>query len=190
MPDYRRWYVPGGTYFFTLTTAGRAPWLCDPVALACLRTAIQRCQERRPFDLSAMVVLPEHLHAIWALPAGDTAYSERWAAIKAVFSRDWLNQGGHEQPGSDSKVAHRHRGVWQRRFWEHTIRDESDLARHFDYIHYNPVKHGLAKCPHHWPHSTLHRWASRGWYSPDWGCAKRGGPGPPDFKGIEGSVGE
>jgi len=115
-----------------------------------------------------MVLLPDHLHALWALPPGDYSYSERWRWIKREFTRAWLASGHAERSLPMSRLREGRRGVWQRRFWEHAIRDESDLEAHFDYIHFNPVKHGLVSSPGNWPASTFHRWVSLGHYPPDW----------------------
>jgi putative transposase len=118
-----------------------------------------------PFAIPAMVVLPEHLHTIWRLPKDDADYPTRWALIKVGFSR----QLPKVEPISASRRTKRERGIWQRRYWEHQIRDDADLARHVDYIHFKPVKHGLVSRPADWPHSTLHRYIERGMASPDWG---------------------
>jgi putative transposase len=133
------------------------------------------------------VLLPDHLHAIWTLPVGDTEYSKRWAWTKKEFSKEWLAAGGAEREISDSRYRRRQRGVWQRRFWEHAIRDENDYARHFDYIHWNPVKHELVKSVCDWPFSTFHRWVRRGVYSPRWGSQEDPSM---DFSDLLTSVGE
>jgi putative transposase len=164
---YRRYFVPGATYFFTVVTDRRAALFADEAARRMLGSVIRRCLLRRPLKVVAIVLLPDHLHCLWALPAGDCAYSERWRWIKREFTRDWLACGGIEQPRRVSRQ--RRRGVWQRRFWEHTIRDETDLENHFDYIHYNPVKHGLVQRPRDWPWSSFHRWVRAGHYPPNWG---------------------
>jgi len=172
MSEYRRYFVPGGTYFFTVVTEGRAPLFGQAAARELLGSAFRRCLLRDRFEVIAMVLLPDHLHAVWALPAGDDRYSRRWQWIKREFTRAWLALGGHEQPRSDSRLSQRRRGVWQRRFWEHAVRDESDLEAHFDYIHYNPVKHGLVARPQDWPWSSFHRWVRAGHYPIGWGgCA-------------------
>ena len=145
MPNYRRVYVPGGMFFFTLVTQGRVPILTDPDARGHLRRAFVDCRSRWPFRIEAIVLVPDHLHAIWSLPRGDTDYSIRWAWIKKEFTKSWVAEGGVEEAVSDSRRRNRRRGVWQRRFWEHSIQDEDDLERHCDYIHYNPVKHGLVR---------------------------------------------
>ena len=182
MADYRRWFVAGGMYFFTLVTAGRAPIFAAELGKRVLRETLAACTERRPFKLTAIVLLPDHLHMMWTLPSGDVDYSTRMSWIKSNFSRAYLSAGGAEQPRSDSRLARGNRGVSQRRFWEHTIRDEIDFARHLDYIHFNPVKHGHAVCPHQWPHSSFTKWVEQGHYSATWGCACHKIPAEmPDF---------
>ncbi len=182
MPNYRRFFVEGGTYFFTLVTASRFPLFNDPWARYFLGCAIRQERERRPFETLAIVLLPDHLHALWELPPGDKDYSERWQAIKAHFTSQWLEFAGEEMAVSAGYRKQRRRGVWQARFMEHTIRDEDDLAAHADYIHYNPVKHGLAPCPRDWPYSSFHRFARLGHYEPDWGCSNRE---PPMFASVD-----
>jgi putative transposase len=149
--QYRRVHVAGGTYFFTVNLADRS---ADTLVrhIDDLRDALYRVKAAHPFSLIAMVVLPEHLHAIWRLPDVDANYPMRWALIKAGFSRR-LAKTELVRP---SREAKRERGIWQRRYWEHQIRDELDLAKHVDYIHNNPVKHGWVHNPEDWPHSTLH----------------------------------
>jgi putative transposase len=182
VPLYRRAFVPGGRYFFTLVTAGRAPILVTDLARRCLRAAFVEARARWPFQVAAIVLLPDHLHAIWVLPAGDADFSRRWAWIKRSMTRRWLQEGGTERERSPSKRLDRRRGVWQRRFWEHCLRDEVDFERHCDYIHFNPVKHGLARCPRDWPYSTFARFVCSGDYPPDWGC---GSTPPPRFDGLD-----
>lgn len=174
MSKYRRNYIPGATYFFTVATANRRPIFQSSVAVKLLAEVVAEAIENRPFDRVAGVVLPDHLHAIWTLPAGDSDYSTRWAAIKANFTRRWLEQGGREVQVSSSQQQKRERGVWQPRFMEHTIRDEDDFARHVDYIHWNPVKHGYVKRPIDWPWSSLHRYVREGILPADWGCVPDG----------------
>jgi putative transposase len=178
MSVYLRYYVPGGTYFFTIVTAGRTPLFASPVARATLGRIMRTFFERYPVQVIAIVLLPDHLHTLWALPAGDAAYSRRWQWIKREFTRAWLAGSGCEHAVSESARAERRRGVWQRRFWEHTIRDEADLESHSDYIHYNPVKHGLVAKPGDWPWSSFHRWVRAGCYRPDWACCTRPIPLP------------
>ena len=161
---YRRSLIAGGTYFFTLNLADRSSDLLVR-HMDDLRTVLAQVKQAHPFTLIAMVALPEHLHAIWRLPPNDVDYPMRWSLIKAGFSRRIEKT---EHVGA-SRAAKRERGIWQRRYWEHQIRDESDLARHVDYIHCNPVKHGWVKRPVDWPHSTLHGYIERKMASPDWG---------------------
>ncbi len=118
-----------------------------------------------------MVLLPDHLHALWTLPPGDADFSTRFAVVKKSFTEQWLRLGGHESAISAANSRDRRRGVWQRRFWEHVIRDQDDLNNHLDYIHYNPVKHALATCPHAWPYSTFTRWVKKSSYADDWCCS-------------------
>jgi putative transposase len=173
MSDYRRYFVPGGTFFFTLVTERRAPAFADATARAVLGSAMRRCFQRRPVDMVAVVLLPDHLHALWTLPHGDSDYCERWRWIKREFTREWLAMGGQEQARNQARIHERRRGVWQRRYWEHTIRNEADFEAHFDYIHYNPVKHGLVRRPCDWQWSSFHRWVRAGHYHVDWGAQTR-----------------
>src|SRR5262245_46823386 len=133
MPNYRRYLVPGATYFFTVVTDGRQPILCADRARQLLSEAIKLCQKQLPFQMSAVVLLPDHLHAIWTLPQVDCDYSKRWGIIKKAFTTSYLAEGGTERRVSAGRAAQRRRGVWQPRFWEHMIRDETDYDRHFDY---------------------------------------------------------
>ena len=169
MSDYRRYFVAGGTYFFTVVTGGRAPLFANDAARQLLGSVFRRCLLREPFQIVAIVLLPDHLHSLWTLPRGDNDYSERWRWLKSEFTRQWLSLGGAEPSSRLAQQREGRRGVWQRRFWEHTIRDETDLERHADYIHFNPVKHGLVQRPRDWPWSSFHRWTRLGHYSPDWG---------------------
>lgn len=171
MPDFRRAWLPGGTFFFTVVTARRFPIFHTPLGRDVLRQAIREVRRDRPWDIVAFVLLPDHLHTIWTLPEGDSAYAERWSLLKRRFTRLWLAAGGREQDVCAGQVRQGRRGVFQRRYWEHVIRDEQDLARHMDYIHYNPVKHGLVSRPIDWPWSSLHRYVQKGVYPADWSCA-------------------
>lgn len=173
MPDYRRSFIPGGTYFFTVKTELNAPVFGELAAVRVLGTVMREAKRRWPFRIDAIVVLPDHLHAIWSLPAGDVGYSTRWAWIKKEFTKRYLASGGQEQATSGSRRKNRRRGVWQRRFWEHTIEEERDYEAHFDYVHWNPVKHGYVTCPVDWPHSSFHRWVRAGVYPRNWGCGDR-----------------
>ncbi len=167
---YRRAFVPGGTYFFTVNLANRSHGLLiEHVDL--LRMAFKRVRARHPFEIPAMVVLPDHLHAIWTLPEGDADFPLRWSQIKGTFSRLVPERGRVNRSHRDK----RERGIWQRRFWEHQIRDERDLARHIDYIHINPVKHGHVRRAVDWPYSSIHRFIRDGRLSADWACAPHDG---------------
>ena len=163
---YRRANAEGGTYFFTVNLADRhSDFLVQHIVD--LRAVMQAVKIAHPFSIVAMAVLPEHLHAIWRLPPGDADYPLRWSQIKAGFSRRLPK----DERIRTTRQTKRERGIWQRRYWEHQIRDEDDLARHVDYIHYNPVKHGLVSRPVDWPHSTLHGYIERGILTPDWGVS-------------------
>ena len=164
MTAYRRTHVPGATYFFTVNLARRDTTLLAD-RIDDLRNAVHHVRARHPFTIDAMVVLPEHLHAVWTLPPDDADHSLRWRLIKTCFSRQ-IPRG---EQRSDSRIARNERGVWQRRYWEHLIRDEDDLRRHVDYIHFNPVKHGHVARAADWPYSSFHRYVAEGRLSPDWG---------------------
>jgi putative transposase len=168
MTRYRR-ITAGSTFFFTIVTYRRRPILCNDAVRAALRQAIHDVRVKRPFSLDALVLLPDHLHCIWTLPDGDSDYSTRWSQIKALVSLACPDQHDGTPLLSRLARARREAGVWQRRFWEHRIRDEADLERHVDYIHYNPVRHGHAAHAGDWPFSTFWRYAREGIYSADWG---------------------
>ncbi len=167
---YRRLLIPGGTFFFTVNLADRRSRLLTE-NIDRLREAVRTVRMAHPFEIVAWVVLPEHMHAIWTLPEGDRDYPLRWNQIKGSFSR----QLPKKEATSRSRALKRERGIWQRRYWEHAIRDEDDLARHVDYVHYNPVKHGHTERATLWPYSSFHRFVERGWLNEDWG-----GDGVPD----------
>jgi REP-associated tyrosine transposase len=169
MPNYRRLYVPGGTYFFTVVTAARRPILTTELRRRCLREAIEEVMAEKPFTQLALVLLPDHLHAVWVLPPGDDDFSSRWADLKIAFTKKYLAGGGTEAAVSASRRKKRERGVWQRRFWEHLIRDADELKRCVDYIHHNPLKHGLVNRVMDWPWSTFHRFLEQGEYPDNWG---------------------
>jgi putative transposase len=169
MSNYRRSRTDGGTWFFSLVAYKRRRFLVEPEARRLLRTVIEEIRSLHPFAIDGWVLLPDHLHCIWTLPEGDHDYSKRWGLIKARFSKraktlfhrnDWMTV---------SKQTHREGTLWQRRFWEHEIRDDDDYARHLDYLHYNPVKHGLVKAVADWPFSTFHREVRKGLYPLNWG---------------------
>lgn len=170
MPDYRRWWVEGGTFFFTVVTYDRRPILEGADARALLRSAYNDTLVRYQIESLALVVLPDHLHAIWVLAGGQTDYAKCWSALKSNFTRAWLAAGGAEAQVTPSQEARGRRGVWQRNYWAHYLPTTTDFEQHLDYIHYNPVRHGYAACPHAWRFSTFRRWISFGVYEPDWGC--------------------
>ena len=172
MATYRRARIPGGTYFFTVVTYHRRPVFSMPEARIFLREAIQEVRVLHPFVIDAWVLLPEHLHCIWTLPPGDMNYSIRWGKIKAGFSRRARELLYNESLLGSSRKKKRESSIWQRRFWEHTIRDEKDLRSHMDYIHYNPVKHGLVDNVCDWPYSTFHRMVEQGIYPREWATDK------------------
>ena len=166
MATFRRSTAKGATWFFTVVTYRRQPVLAQPHALQALRAAVRSVRQSHPFEIVAWVVLPDHMHAIWRLPDGDAAYPTRWALIK----RDTAQASRHliSAPVTESARKRGEIGFWQRRYWEHQLRDEVDLSRHVDYIHYNPVKHGLTTRVVDWPHSTFHRYVQRGLLAHDW----------------------
>ena len=165
MVHYRRNLLPGATFFFTVALADRRSRSLT-IHIAALREAFRTARSERPFEIDAIVVLPEHLHTILTLPDGDADFPHRWRRIKTVFTQGLLN-AGEALPSRDATG----RILWQRRFWEHTIRDDADYSRHVDYIHYNPTRHGLVASPVDWPHSSLHRFIRQGVLAADWGGA-------------------
>jgi putative transposase len=163
MMNYRRNFIAGASYFFTVNLADRRSQLLTD-NIESLRAAFRATRRRHPFTIDAIVVLPDHLHSIWTLPESDADFAMRWMMIKSAFSR-CLPRG---EPVSSSRRRKRERGVWQRRYWEHTIRDEGDFARHIDYIHFNPIKHGHVKEAREWPYSSFQRMVRLGFYPLDW----------------------
>ncbi len=171
MPNYLRNYVPGGTYFFTVVTYGRLPLFEQEQNRTLLHNAIQIVCLKRPFTIVAMVLLPEHLHCVWTLPEGDADYSLRWRQIKEAFSGSLPKSREETSTLTASRRRRRERAVWQRRFWEHTCQDQDDLNRCIDYIHWNPVKHGLVQRVRDYKWSSFHRYVAQGVYPIDWGEA-------------------
>ena len=162
MVQYRRNFIAGGTYFFTVTLVDRrSNALVDHIAA--LRDAFRTVRRERPFTIEAIVVLPDHLHAILTLPSGDADFSSRWRRVKGHFSNALIDAGVQMARARNGDLA-----LWQRRFWEHTIRDENDFERYVDYIHFNPVKHGLVQRVRDWPHSSFHRYVQQGLLPEDW----------------------
>jgi putative transposase len=166
MPEYRRRLEPGATFFFTATLQDRRSNMLVS-EIVTLRRAIQHVQVSRPFTIDAAVILPDHLHMVWSLPSGDADYSTRLRLIKHAFST--RVEAGAAPAGSKSRKGEK--GIWQRRFYEHTIRDEDDYVTHVDYVHFNPVKHGYVSRPIDWPHSSIHRFVAKGILSRDWGTS-------------------
>ena len=163
MVRYRRNFIPGGSFFFTVNLAERRLRLLTE-NIEALRAAFRKTRAAHPFIIEAMVVLPDHLHTIWNLPDDDSDYATRWRLIKSRFSRALPKI----ERVSVSRRDKAERGIWQRRYWEHSLRDEGDFARHMDYIHINPVKHGCVTRVQDWPHSSFHRLVRQGIYPPDW----------------------
>jgi putative transposase len=165
--DYRRTFVPGGTFFFTVVTFARRKIFTDDPVVALLRQAFRVVQARYPFTIEAAVILPDHFHMILRLPEDESDYPIRLRLIKSHFTRYW--EGKTVIPAGSSRQLKGEQAVWQRRYWEHWIRDEADLRRHVEYIHYNPVKHGLVRSPVEWRYSSFHRYVKDGLYTADWG---------------------
>ena len=151
--QYRRAFVPGATFFFTVVTARRRPLFDDAAACDLLRQAFRHVAKQHPFTVNAIVVLPDHLHCLWTLPPGDAGYPTRWRLIKTRVTQ-------HYGAGN---------ALWQPRYWEHLIRDETDYRQHVEYIHYNPVKHGYVTHPSEWPYSSFRRYVKEGLVPAEWG---------------------
>ena len=172
MTNYRRVWVPGGTYFFTVNLLERRHTLLVD-RMDALRGAFSAARVTRPFDIVAIVILPDHLHCVWQLPPGDDDYATRWRHIKTAF----VKQVPCGERRSIRRQIKAERGIWQRRYWEHAIRDERDLRNHIDYIHYNPVKHGHVARVRDWPHSLFHRFVRDGVVPIDWAEASTASDG-------------
>ncbi|PQO31791.1 REP-associated tyrosine transposase [Blastopirellula marina] len=161
----------GGIYFFTVVTHQRRPILTTELGRNSLRTAIHFVRKTLPINIVAIVLLPDHLHTVWELPREDDDYPTRWRLIKSHFSRNWLAGGGQEGSRNPSRIEKQERAIWQRRYYEHTCRDERDLKRFVDYVHVNPLKHGLVERVSDWPWSSFLRYVQMGEYPRDWGNA-------------------
>lgn len=168
MSRYRR-LITGSTFFFTVVAHRRRPIFCGSAIRLALAQGIRFVRNTRPFEIDAWVLLPDHMHCIWTLPPDDSDYSTRWSAIKRYVSTGTGRTLSDDALSSASRRAHRESTIWQRRFWEHRIRDENDFERHMDYIHFNPVKHRYVERIGDWPYSTFHRYAREGMYPQDWG---------------------
>lgn len=177
MPNYRRAESAGGTFFFTVVTCRRRPLFHSLQARTILGHVIRETQARYPFTIDAWVLLPDHLHCIWTLPAEDADFSGRWRVIKSSFSkrcRHLFHVDGWMNP---SRRRHRESTIWQRRFWEHQMRDDEEYRIYMEYIHYNPVKHGWVDQVADWPFSTFYRHVRLGNYAADWGGKRMYAPG-------------
>lgn len=165
MTDYRRFYIPGSTWFFTVNLAERRDnhLLVEQIDL--LRAAFRYVKHRKPFRIEAIVIMPDHLHCIWTLPTEDADFSVRWSLLKSHFSRSMLTG----ERISQSREKRRERGIWQRRFWAHLLTGQGDFNSHFDYIHWNPVKHKKVRQVADWPYSSFHRFVELGIYPINWG---------------------
>lgn len=168
MPEHRRAFVPGGTFFFTAVTYRRSPIFADERAIDLLCQAFRESRRVSPFTIDAVVVLPDHVHAIWTLPAGDGDFSSRWRYLNRVFSQNYSRTMGGGAP--NERRADGRWTIWQLRFWERLVRDVEEFQSLADYIHYNPVKHGLAASPADWKASSFRRWVGRGEYPLSWGA--------------------
>ena len=166
----------GTTFFFTLVAYHRRPILCDPMIRTALRDALHAVRALRPFTIDAWVLLPDHMHCIWTLPTDDTEFSQRWSQIKHRVS--YACGDAYRIRPSVSGLKRGEATIWQRRFWEHQIRDDIDMQRHMDYVHFNPVRHGHVEQVSAWPYSTFGRWVKAGLYAADWG-------GGPELDGLD-----
>ena len=183
--------MPGGTVFLTVVTHERRPLFKDPRNIERLRQAATNVMAEMPFAFEAAVVLHDHFHVLWTMPEGDTNYSKRMGRLKVEFTQSLQGRNALPVDVSASRRKHRESDVWQRRFLEHTIKDEQDFEDHLHYIHYNAVKHGYVTCPHAWPHSSFEKWIARGVYTRKWACACGGAIWqPPDWRAIGEYAGE
>ncbi len=169
MPEYRRIYQPGGTYFFTLVTYNRKPIFHSKHARDLLHTAWVDVKSRHTFETIAVCLLPEHIHAIWKLPEGDADYAMRWKEIKRLFTREYLRQIGSGDIRNESRQIQGEAAIWQRRYWAHVLFDQNDLNNHIDYIHINPLKHSLVDQVSDWEYSSFHKYVKDEIYPVDWG---------------------
>jgi putative transposase len=179
---YRRILEARATYFFTLVTHRREPLLADSANIARWQSAVAKVRRSRPFVVEAEVVLPDHLHLLWTLPDGDGDYAARIRLVKTAFTKS-LGMSDDAPARSTSRARKGERAIWQRRYWEHLVRDERDFQAHLDYVHLNPVRHGLVARPGDWPHSTFGMWVERGAYEPWWGTDET--PLLPEWVGSE-----
>lgn len=166
---YRRYFSPGGTYFFTVVTYHRQPIFSDKKAVDLFRESISITMSQLPFDLVAICILPDHIHSIWSLPEGDLNFPKRWQWIKSYISRNYRSL---EISTTSLAEGNSKKEIWQKRYWEHFIRNEADLNNHINYIHYNPVKHGYSTSPAEWEFSSFHQYVKDGILPLEWGTNK------------------
>ena len=176
MPNYRRAWHPGGTYFFTVNLLQRHGNDLLTRHITLLRDTVRSVRQRHPFTIHGWVVLPDHLHCVLELPTNDADFATRWRLIKMDFSKALPRT----ERLSEVRARRGERGVWQRRYWEHLIRDEEDFRAHMDYVHINPMKHGLVKRVVDWPYSTFHRLVEQSVYPPDWASGEEAALDHPD----------
>jgi putative transposase len=174
MATFRRSVVPGATYFFTVVTQQRQAVLTQPEFRAALKAAFRQVKNDHPFTIDTFVLLPDHLHCLWTLPPADADYAKRWSLIKRRVSQQ--TRGLLADTADTLRQKRGELNLWQRRFWEHQIRDDADFAQHADYIHFNPVKHGYVRRAADWQYTSLHLWIRRGWCNADWGGEGNSGP--------------
>jgi putative transposase len=165
--QYRRVFIPGNCYFFTLVTQGRRKIFMDETNVEMLREACRQVMKKRPFIMEAAVILPDHLHCIWTLPPHDADFPTRWRLIKTWFTKHEDNE--YKIKPTLSRIKKGEQAIWQHRYWEHLLRDELDFEQHVHYIHYNPVKHGYVNKPADWKYSSFHRYVKQGIISKKWG---------------------
>ena len=170
--QYRRAKIAGASYFFTVVTHERQPIFRNPDAVALFQAGVDHIRLRHPFQIDAFVILPDHIHTVWTLPDGDADFSKRWRLIKEAFTKPFARSPQHSAP-SASRRSKGEQAVWQRRFWEHVIRNDDDYAAHIDYIHYNPVRHGFVAAARDWAYSSFLEWVERGVYEPYWGSDEK-----------------
>jgi putative transposase len=171
--EYKRLKAYGGTFFFTLVTYQRRKIFDKIDNINLLRDIIKTIKSKHPFVIDAFVLLPDHLHCIWTLPAKETDYSLRWRLIKTYFTREFVKNNKTKTFLTASQKRKNEQPIWQRRFWEHQIRDDRDFQKHVDYIHYNPVKHGYTHAPYDWPYSSFHRYVKENIYDVDWASSQK-----------------
>jgi putative transposase len=165
--EYRRSHIKGGRFFFTVVTYKREKLFNTAKNIELLRESIRDVKQRHPFTIDAFVLLPDHIHCIWTLPQDDHDFSTRWRLLKSFFSRHCEHRHHELKP---SQISKKEQAIWQPRYWEHFIRDERDFISHVEYIHYNPVKHGLVQAPKDWEYSSFHRYVEKGVYGREWGA--------------------